>query len=77
MAPSFPKHRRNVKIDNLTLLSALTYRCNNACKWRNLPKFFDNWHMIYIHLNHWAQKGMLKRVFKALVKEKLLSDMLS
>jgi len=33
-----PKHRGNVKIDNMTFINALLYICENGCKWRRLPK---------------------------------------
>jgi transposase len=35
-----PKQRGRLKIENLTLLNALVYRCENGCKWRALPEKF-------------------------------------
>ncbi len=46
-----PKQRGNVSIDNLTLINALLYICENGCKWRGLPSEFGYWHVIYKRFN--------------------------
>ncbi|MDR2798305.1 MAG: IS5 family transposase [Treponema sp.] len=67
-----PKQRGKVTIANQTLLNTLIYRCEHGGKGRNLPQTFGHWQVIYVRLNRWAQKGVLERVFNALVGEKLL-----
>jgi transposase len=66
-----PKQRGGVKIENLTVLNALVYRCENGCKWRALPEKFGHRHVIYMRMNRWAKSGVLERVFLALQTERL------
>ena len=72
IAALLPVQRGNVKIENRTLLNALIYRTENGCKWRALPESFGNWHGIYVRLNRWSENGVLERVYKALVTERLI-----
>jgi transposase len=67
-----PKQRGHVKIENLTVLNALIYQCENGCKWRALPEKLGHRHVIYMRLNRWAKSGVLERVFWALQAEGLL-----
>jgi transposase len=73
IAGLLPTQRGNVKIQNHTLLSALLYRCENGCKWRALPNYFGNWHVIYVRLYRWSENGALDRVYAALADEGLLN----
>src|SRR5215510_5761339 len=66
-----PKQRGNVKIDNRVILNALIYRCKNGCSWRDLPKEFGNWHVIYMRFSRWAKNGVLQRVYTVLSEEGL------
>lgn len=72
IAHCLPKQRGNVKIDNLTLINALLYICENGCKWRALPSEFGNWHVIYVRLNRWVKKGVIEKLFKELQKQQIL-----
>jgi len=67
-----PKQRGNVKINNRDILNALIYRCKNGCSWRDLPKEFGHWHVIYMRFSRWAKNGVLERVYAALCEEGLL-----
>jgi transposase len=71
IAVLLPKQRGNVKIDNRTLLDALIYRCKNGCSWRDLPKEFGNWHVIYMRFSRRAKNGVMKKVYAALSAEGL------
>ena len=53
----FPKQRKPAKISNLEVLNAVLYIVENGCKWRRLPKEYGDWHVIYVRVNRWAQKG--------------------
>jgi transposase len=66
-----PKQRGNVKINNRDMLNALIYRCKNGCSWRDLPKEFGSWHVIYMRFSRWAKNGVLERVYAALSEEGL------
>ena len=61
-----PKQRGNVKIHNIIMLNALIYRCKNGCSWRDLPKEFGNWHVIYMRFSRWAKNGVLERIYAVL-----------
>jgi transposase len=71
IASLLPKQRRNVKIDNRTLLNALIYRGEHSGKWRNLPQTFGYWQVISACLNRRVKKGVPDHVFKALAGEQL------
>jgi transposase len=66
-----PKQRGNVKIGNRDMLNALIYRCKNGCSWRDMPKEFGNWHVVYVRFSRWAKNGVLERVYAALCEEGL------
>ena len=71
IAKLLPKQRGNVKIENIAFLNALIYRCKNGCAWRDLPKEFGNWHVIYMRFSRWAKNGVLERVYAVLSEEGL------
>ena len=73
LSPLLPVARGNVKIHNRQLLNALLYIAENACKWRRLPKEYGNWHTIYMRLRRWADKGVLERIFTALLEQRLIA----
>jgi len=66
-----PIQRGNVKIDNYDMLNALIYRCKNGCSWRDLPKEFGNWHVIYMRFSRWAKNGVLESIYTVLSEEGL------
>jgi transposase len=61
-----PRQRGNVTVPNRRILEALVYRLENGCTWRQLPREYGDWHVIYVRLNRWAEKGVLERVYSAL-----------
>ena len=73
LSPLLPVQRGNVKIHNRQLLNALLYIAENSCKWRRLPKEYGNWHTIYTRLRRWADKGVLSRIFTALLEQRLIA----
>ena len=68
--------RGNVRVDNLTFLNALLYAIENGCKWRALPKEFDNWSTIYKRFRRWSETRALEHVFEQLKAEFLLDNSL-
>ena len=66
-----PKQRGNVKIPNRVFLDAILYRCKNGCSWRDLPKEFGDWHVIYMRFSRWTQNGVFDRIYAALSEEGL------
>jgi len=72
IAPSLPRQRGNVKVDNLQLLNALLYVAEHGCKWRGLPKRFGPWHTIYTRMNRWSKSGVLDQVFAQLQREQIV-----
>ena len=69
---SLPVQRGNVSLSNLQVLNAILYVAEQGCKWRGLPKRFDNWHTIYVRMNRWAKSGALDRVFEKLQLEQIV-----
>jgi transposase len=72
IAPSLPRQRGNVKVDNLQLLNALLYVAEHGCKWRGLPKRFGPWHTIYTRMNRWSKSGVLDQVFEQLQRQQMV-----
>jgi len=64
--------RGNVRLSNLTVLNALLFVGEHACKWRGLAKHFGNWHSIYVRMSRWAKSGVLDRVFERLQLEQIV-----
>src|ERR1700690_3114212 len=71
-ASSLPRKRGNVKLTNLQLLSALLYVAEQGCKWRVLPKRFENWHTIYTRMNRWSRSGVLDQIFEQLQRQQIV-----
>jgi transposase len=71
IAELLPKQRGNVTINNRSMLDALLYRCKNGCSWRDLPKEFGDWHVIYVRFSRWAKNGVLDRIYAAFSEEGL------
>ena len=61
-----PVQRGRVTAQNITLINALLYICENGCKWRRLPKEYGNWHVIYKRLNRWIKDQIIERLFRKL-----------
>jgi len=61
-----PVQRGNVTVENMTLINALLYMCENGCKWRRLPKEYGKWHVIYKRFNRWVKAGVIDRLFREL-----------
>ncbi len=72
IAHCLPKQRCNVKIENLTLINALLYICENGCKWRAIPSEFGNWHVIYMRLSRWLKNGVIESLFRELQSQQIL-----
>ena len=68
----FPKQRKPAKISNLEVLDAVLYVVENGCKWRRLPKEYEDWHVIYVRVNRWAKNGVLPRVFLHLQQQGII-----
>jgi transposase len=72
IAPSLPRQRGNVTVNNLQVLNAILYVAEQGCKWRGLPKRFGNWHTIYTRMNRWSKNGVLDTVFEQLQREQIV-----
>lgn len=46
-----PHQREDLKVDIRRVLSAILFMVEQRCKWRGLPKRFDNWHTIYMQMS--------------------------
>jgi transposase len=67
-----PTQRGNVEIDNLTLINALLYICENGCKWRGLPSEFGKWNTVYQRYGRWVKNGVIERLYKELTEQRIL-----
>jgi transposase len=61
-----PVQRGHVTVENITLINALLYICENGCKWRRLPQEYGNWHVIYKRFNRWVKAGVIENLFREL-----------
>ena len=66
IAHCFPKPSGKLVYSNLEALNAILYVTENGIKWRRLPKYYGNWHTIYMRMRGWAKAGVLARAFTAL-----------
>ena len=67
-----PTQRKPEEIEMIDFLNAVLYAIENGCKWRALPKEFDNWHTIYTRFNRWCKNGVFKRIFTALQERNII-----
>lgn len=49
----FQKQTRPRKYDLFDIFNAILYRKENGTKWRNLPKDFPKWQIVYYYYNLW------------------------
>ena len=70
--PLLPKPRGSLRIPHRQILDALLYPAKEGCTWRALPERFGGWHTVYLRLSRWAKRGVLARVWPALLEERLL-----
>jgi transposase len=61
-----------VRLSNLQFLNAVLYVAEHGCKWRGLPKRFNNWHTIYTRMNRWSKNGVMDRIFETLQLEQIV-----
>ena len=73
IADCFPRQRGNVSMDNLSVLNAFLYVAENGCKWRRLPSYFGNWHIVYMRISRWAKAGVLDIVLTKLQQIQILT----
>jgi len=67
-----PKQHGNVKISNYEFVNILLYVLENSCKWRALPKEFENQNTIYMRMNRWSKNGVLEKLFEVLQNESII-----
>ena len=67
-----PRQRGNVSMTNLQVVNAILFVAEHGCKWRGLPKCFDNWHTVYTRMRRWSKAGVLDRMFEALQREQVV-----
>jgi len=56
-----PEHRKTME--------GILYRLRVGCPWRDLPEDFGRWNTVYRRFNLWSKKGVLLRLFAAMIKE--------
>ena len=49
------KQTRPRKTDIRNIFNAVLYPLKNATKWRDIPKDFPNWTLVYYHFSKWKQ----------------------
>mgnify|MGYP001099858874 CR=1 FL=1 len=63
--PYLPIQRGNVRISNLSVISAILFAAENSRKWRDLPPRFGSGTRVYTRMRRWADVGVLDRLFDA------------
>lgn len=58
-------HKPNLR----KMTEGMLYRMRVGCPWRDLPKEFGRWNIIFQKFNRWSSKGKLMLIFKALIQE--------
>jgi transposase len=49
------KNTRPRKTDIRDIFNAVLYLLKNATKWRDIPKDYPNWKLVYYHFSRWKQ----------------------
>ena len=55
--------------DNRLFVEAVLYRYRAGIPWRDLPERFGDFRVVHTRHTRWSQKGVLKKVFKALAED--------
>ena len=53
-----PIVRKAAKVSNYKFMCAIFYIIENGCKWVNLPKKHEKWHIIYVTKNGPVDKAI-------------------
>ena len=65
----FPQ-RHKARISNIEILNMFLNILEKGEKWSTLG---ENWHSIYIRVNRWEKRGILRQIFSYLEKEGIIS----
>ena len=68
-----PVARKPATISNYQFLCALLYLIENGCKWRAMPKKYENWHSIYMKFSRWSKNGTIQKIFDEMQKMGLVN----
>ena len=69
-----PIARKKPNISNYQFMCALLYIIENGCKWRALPKKYENWHTIYMRFSRWSQNGTIQKIFEELQEMNIIDN---
>jgi len=64
---------RKPKIDDRTALSAIFYILTTWWQWRKLPKFYGNWHTVYVRWMRWSESGVFHKILSMLIQKQFIS----
>lgn len=68
-------NKRKRKHDLRTILDAIFYLLVTGCQWRNLPKDFPKWQLVYYYFSKWRDEELFTYINDMLVeKVRILSD---
>jgi hypothetical protein len=67
-----PIQRGNVRILNLSVISAALFAAENRRKWRDLPPRFDSGARDYTRMRRWVEVGVLDWLFDALQEYRMI-----
>ena len=68
-------NKRKRKNDLRTILDAIFYLLVTGCQWRNLPKDFPKWQLVYFYFSKWRDEDLFVYINDMLVeKTRIASD---
>jgi len=65
LLPGRPGGHGGVARDNRLFVNAVWFVAKTGIQWRDLPERFGQWDTAYHRFNAWCQKGVWRRVFRA------------
>jgi len=63
------KAKRPAKLGDRDFLHAICWILKTGAPWRDLPREFGSWHLVYKRFARWNRRGIIEAVLMALTKD--------
>ena len=63
---------RPSKISPYHVFCAILYVLRTGCPWRDLPKFYGNWHAVYLRFKRGSERGLWWHILTSLQQRRRL-----
>lgn len=59
-----PAARRDVRLDDLLILSGIIFVIKNGLPWRQCPEIYGKWNTVYTRFHRWSKKGIFEHLLE-------------